>query len=210
MRRRTTVVLGLGLAAMIVLGPWAYASFRERHLRNFRPVRHGMLYRSGQLSLPGLKQVLREHGIRTVITLRGSDVVDKLPPDWAEEEYCRKEHIHYLRLPPRHWWDFDDAGRIPADENVQAFLKTIDNPDMHPILVHCFAGAHRTGAYCAIFRMEYDRWDNAAALEELHRCGYENLYREKDVLGYLSDYVPRWKRRAPTPTLPAPAFQTHQ
>jgi hypothetical protein len=44
----------------------------------------------------------------------------------------------------------------------------------------------------AIYRMEYDRWPTAAALEELRACGYSNLDDEWDILGYLEQYRPRW------------------
>jgi hypothetical protein len=43
--------------------------------------------------------------------------------------------------------------------------------------------------------MEFDHWDNQAALDELQQCGYDHLYSEWDVLGYLRNYVPRWKRQ---------------
>jgi protein tyrosine/serine phosphatase len=55
------------------------------------------------------------------------------------------------------------------------------------------AGIHRTGACVAIYRMEFDHWDNAAALDELRAGGYRHLDDEEDVLGYLENYRPRWK-----------------
>ena len=64
----------------------------------------------------------------------------------------------------------------------------MDNPDNYPVLIHCFAGIHRTGAFCAIYRMEYEGWTNAEAIEELRACGYSNLDDEWDILGYLEQY----------------------
>ena len=46
----------------------------------------------------------------------------------------------------------------------------------------------------AVYRMEVDHWDNAAALDELRMCGYRHLDDELDVLGYLENYRPRWKK----------------
>ena len=195
MRRFASIAFGLGIAVMIAVSPFAYRSLREHHLRNFRTVRPDVFYRSGQLSHTGLQLVIREYGIRTVITLRDADSRDQRPPDWAEEQYCRKMDIHHFRLPPRFWWDVGNTGAIPAEENVRTLLQVLDDPKYHPILIHCFAGSHRTGAYCAIFRMEFDRWDNQAALDELRQCGYVHVYEEKDVLGYLRNYQPRWKKQ---------------
>ena len=113
-------------------------------------------------------------------------------PDWAEEQYCAKEELYYFRLPPKAWWATD--GSVPAAENVRKFLEILDDPKYHPILIHCFAGTHRTGAYCAIYRMEYERWGNADAMQELFVAGYDNLFAEDDVSGFLEAYVPRWRR----------------
>ena len=61
----------------------------------------------------------------------------------------------------------------------------MSDPANYPVLVHCFAGIHRTGAYCAIYRMEFDHWTNDRAIDELKAHGYYNLPEEKDILGYL-------------------------
>jgi len=191
MRRLVQASAGVLLIAMIVGAPVWYYAYQRKHFRNFRTVRTGVLYRSGQLTRDGLKKVIREHSIRTVITLRAADDPSEMPPDWEEEEFCRKEEIYHFRLRPKCWWA--PEGDPPACENVRRFLEVLDDPKYHPVLVHCFAGSHRTGAYCAIFRMEYDRWDNDEALNEVFNAGYEHLYQEEDVLGFLQNYQPRWK-----------------
>ena len=68
----------------------------------------------------------------------------------------------------------------------------MDDSNRYPVLVHCFAGIHRTGAMVALYRMEYERWPTAEALDELRANGYRNLDDEWDVLGYLEQYRPRW------------------
>jgi protein tyrosine/serine phosphatase len=194
MRRIVRIILGLFIATLIVGGPPLYHLYTVRTYRNFRVVKPGVLYRSGQLRLAGLEQLIREHGIRTVVTLRDADVPGERPPDWAEEEYCRKEELYYYRLSPKTWWRTD--GRAAADENVEQFLRIIDDPKHYPILVHCFAGSHRTGAYCAIYRMEVEHMSNAEAMAELHAGGYTHLFEEEDIRGYLESYTPRWRRVA--------------
>ena len=103
-----------------------------------------MLYRSGQMRLPGLKRVVHDFGIRTVITLRDKAVSGSLPLDLAEENYCGKEEINYYRLPLLNWEAPD--GSAPVDENIRKFRDILNDPRNHPILVHCQAGIHRTGA----------------------------------------------------------------
>ncbi|HLW68951.1 MAG TPA: dual specificity protein phosphatase family protein [Gemmataceae bacterium] len=187
---------GLLIASLIAAGPPVYHVYLNRTYRNFRVVHPGLLYRSGQMSQAGLERIIHDYGIRTVITLRDADVPGQLPPDWEEEEYCRKEELWYFRLSPKHWWA--PEGEPPAAENVKQFLEIVDNPKYYPILIHCFAGTHRSGAYCAIYRMEFDHWSNEQALTELHSNGYDHLWEEDDVRGYLQNYEPRWRRQTST------------
>ncbi|HEX4590945.1 MAG TPA: protein-tyrosine phosphatase family protein, partial [Gemmataceae bacterium] len=110
-----------------------------------------------------------------------------------EEKFCHEQDIRYVRLRPREWWA-PPGQSVPAEIGLRKFLAVMDEPANYPVLVHCMAGIHRTGAYMAVYRMEADHWDNAAALDELRACGYKHLDDEWDVLGYLEAYRPRWKK----------------
>lgn len=195
MTRAFPWTMGTLVIGVLVGLPWGYASYRQKNLRNLRVVKPGVLYRSGQLSLVGLERAVHDYGIRTVVTLRDADVSGDLPPDWAEEDHCRELALKHVRITPRRW-ESPVGGPPPADQGVCAFLQVMDDPGNYPVLIHCFAGVHRTGAHVAIYRMEFDRWTNAEALEELRACGYRNLDDEWDVLGYLEQYRPRWWREA--------------
>jgi len=189
---RWKIGLAVALTAAIVIGlPLGHAHHRQAHLRNFKVVRPGVLYRSGQLSLDGLDRLIDAFGIRTVVSLRDSDDGHSPPPDAAEEAFCRKVDVHHVRIAPRSWWPEYD-GPPPAEQGVTTFLKVMDDPANYPVLVHCFAGVHRTGAMVAVYRMEFERWTNAEALQELRAGGYKNLDRELDVRTYLETYRPRW------------------
>jgi protein tyrosine/serine phosphatase len=65
----------------------------------------------------------------------------------------------------------------------------MSDPANHPVLVHCFAGIHRTGAFCALYRMEFDGWSNEQAVQEMKELGYADYHR--DVFAYLRRYQPR-------------------
>ena len=200
MARYFQVVFGFLVAALLVGAPLAYAFFLKANIRNFHEVREGILYRSGQMSLFGLKTVIHDHGIKTIITLRDAVYANDPPPDLAEEEFCRDQEIKYVRIPPRSWWA--PAGQVPADEGVRQFLEVMDNPDNYPVLIHCFGGIHRAGAFSAIYRMEYQHWTNAQAMAEMKTCGYNTLDDEWDISTYLEKYRPRWKGLPETPKTP--------
>lgn len=186
-------VLGLLLAALLIGGPIAYSRHWQREYRNFRIVDEGKFYRSGQMSLSALQRTIEEYGIRTVISLRFALREGDRPPDWQEEELCQKLGVRYLRIRPREWTR-DANGAVPSQEPVNQFFQIMDDRSVYPVLIHCFAGMHRTGAYCALYRMDYQHWSNADALDELKTLGYDNLDKEEDVRGYLEKYVPRRNR----------------
>jgi protein tyrosine/serine phosphatase len=156
----------------------------------------GVLYRAGQLSQAGLERVIQDYGIRTIITLRDANVPGMVPPDQAEETYCRSRGLNYVRITPRPWSVPTDAEEPPGMIGVRQFLATLDDASQHPVLIHCFAGMHRTGVHCAIYRMEYDRWSPTDAIGEMRHCGYTNIDHEDDVRGFLQSYRPRWQRQS--------------
>ena len=193
--RFSTFVLGFRLlvVAAFIAGPVVYATHQQKQMKNFRVVHEGVLYRSGQMSLDGVKRAIHEYGIRTIVSLRDARIPGNTPPDAAEQEYCTKLGLKYLRLPPCAW-EGEANEPAPVAENVQRFLEVMDNPNNYPVLVHCFAGTHRTGAYCAIYRVEYEKWTNSQAMDELKAQGYPHLEEEKDIFGFLSNYCRRTKQ----------------
>ena len=156
------VLIAVALAAV----PLGYSHVREKDFRNFRVVEDKVLYRSAQLSPGGLERVIHDYGIRTVVNFRDVEPGKWTePPDPWEDALCLKLGINYVRMPVRVW--AEDHGVVPAEENVKDFLKIMADRNNWPVLVHCFRGVHRTGSYCAIFRMEYQGWSNADAIHEL-------------------------------------------
>ena len=181
------IVLGL-----LVGVPWEYSVWRNRQYRNFHVVEDGVLYRSGQLPWEGLKRVIHDQRIKTIVTLRYAPSPDKPAPDQDEERECRAMGLHYFRLPYQPWTgpENDAADRaVPAEANIQQFLDIMKDPRNHPVLVHCFAGIHRTGAMCAVYRMEFDHWSPDQAMREMKELGYAAHHR--DVFKYLENYQPR-------------------
>jgi protein tyrosine/serine phosphatase len=201
MNRLVQWLFGLSILGMLVGGPIIYGLFIKANMRNFHQVRDGVLYRSGQMSIFGLRNVIHDYRIKTVVTLRDAYYPNDPPPDLAEEKYCRDQEINYVRIPPRSWWA--PAGEVPADEGIRQFLEVVDNPDNYPVLIHCFGGIHRAGAFTAIYRMEYEHWTNAEAMAEMKRCGYSTLDDEWDISTYLEKYRPRWQGTAESQASPS-------
>jgi tyrosine-protein phosphatase SIW14 len=198
--------LGVLLAMLLLVVPAGYAWYRAAEMRNFHVVREGVLYRSGQPTRSALKKTIRDYGIKTVITLRDGPYPGATPPDAAEEAYCRDQELTYCRISPSRWGSED--GSVPAEEGVRKFLEIMHNPENYPVLMHCFAGIHRSGIFVAIYHMEFDHLSNAQAIAELKAAGYTNLDEEWDVLEFLEKYRPSWRKDdSPVPTEPRPAIE---
>lgn len=126
-----------------------------RTLYNFGTVAEGRVYRSAQPSPWFLRWAVKNHGVRTLVNLRGRT------PGF-ESRFAAQNG---LRL-----FSFDlSASRPPTDEDVERFLAVLSNPEHHPILVHCRSGVDRTGYMLALYRMSEDGWSKEQALAEMRR-----------------------------------------
>jgi len=190
--KRTRGFLAAIAVALVVAVPLLYSSHRQTTLRNFHVVEDGVLYRSGQLSPDAFQRVLDEYGIKLVVTLRTSRNKDLPYPDAWEEKICADRKVKHVRLEPKVWGE-DEKGEVPADENVKKFLDLMDLRENHPVLVHCFAGIHRTGIMCAIFRMENHHWSPDRAIEEMRLRGFAPEDMHEHIEGYLRGYRVRHK-----------------
>lgn len=194
MRKYLPVGLAILLVVLMIAGPLYYKHWLDHESRNFHVVEEGVLYRSGQLPHERMQHVVQNYHIRTIVCLREGDKMD----DQAEESWAKDRGLRFVRIPPRQWWP-DANGKTPADESVEQFRKVMDDPANYPVLVHCFAGIHRTGTMCAVFRMDFQGWTNDEAMNEMRTFGYTMLDDHEDVLGYLTRY------HSPQPAKSVPA-----
>lgn len=193
MPSRRQFALAAVVLALVVGAPLVYSAHVNTHMRNFRVVEEGVLYRSGQLTPTGMDRVLTDYRIKTVVTLRAARQPGAKSPDEWEETMCAGRGVRHVRIVPR-VWGADEAGEIPAEQAVQEFLAVVDKKENHPVLVHCFAGIHRTGTMCAIFRMEYHGWTAERAMAEMQLYGFAPEDMHQHIAAYLRDYKPRAKK----------------
>jgi protein tyrosine phosphatase (PTP) superfamily phosphohydrolase (DUF442 family) len=127
------VVLGLAAAIATQVGTVFFG-------RNLHAVIPGQAYRSAQLSHDNLIDAVREHGIRTVINLRGTS----LDCDWYLDE-------------SRATCDADvgqeditlSAYRLPSPDELRRLVDVFDHAE-YPIIFHCRQGVDRTGLAAAL------------------------------------------------------------
>lgn len=110
---------------------------------NFRSVEEGRAYRSAQLDATTLNLVFDEHGIRTIVNLRGENEQDA----WYRNERAAAEKAGVTLVDIRM-----SAGQLPSRDALLLLYDTFQTAE-YPILIHCQSGADRTGAASAIWRM---------------------------------------------------------
>jgi protein tyrosine/serine phosphatase len=131
---------GLLLSPAVALGGWALGIQLSGNVHEVEP---SQLYRSGQLSGSFLNEVIDRYDIRTVINLRGRHP----GTEWYRDEMAiatRKGVTHIdIRMSANKEPDAATIGRL-----IEAF-KTAPRP----ILIHCEAGADRSGLASAIYEL---------------------------------------------------------
>lgn len=155
MRLLVIVLLTLSLGAQAELRArpvtWAQPILKSE-LRNFYLVEKGV-YRSKQ---PVNKHVgeLKSLGIKEVLNLRHTRSDRK---ELGEDNF----RLHQVVM---------DAGNV-SHEEVLLSLKIIKYRK-GPILVHCHHGADRTGVTMAAYRIIFNNWSKAEAIDEMSNGGY--------------------------------------
>lgn len=176
-----TSLWGLLLAAGgFFLIDQAVNQFRFKYLpKNVAVVREGTLYRSGQLEPKHFESTIEQFHIRTVIQLNPHE-----GNQW-EETIARKHGAELISvsMPGTGLGEAEDFDRV---------MKIVRDPARQPILVHCAAGANRTGMVSALFRMMEDHWVHEDAVREMQSRGFDGRV---DLPQYLKDVHGRLAER---------------
>lgn len=147
-------------AAVIALTVWFMVESAIPNLnpRRFGVVEEGVLYRSGVLPPAALASVIEDNDIRTVVDFGGH--IRGSRSEQREVDTTRALDVNYVYLPM--------YGDGTGDPNMYAqALRIVMDPANQPVLVHCSAGAERTGGLVAL----YEHLELGMTLDEAYqRC----------------------------------------
>lgn len=133
---------------------------------NFHEVSRGTVYRAAQMDGQDLVRWTQEHGIASVLNLRGRND----GADWYETERAVSERLGVVHI------DFAMSAQAElTDAEVRALVQVMrDAPK--PMLVHCRAGSDRTGIASALYLAGIEGRAEAEAEHQLSiRYGHVGL-----------------------------------
>ena len=175
---------GLGLAAEAV---------RVFLWTNRHAVIPGRVYRSAQLSDATLDRAIAEHGIRTVVNLRGT--CPDTPWYLAEARATAAADVNLEDVSL-------SAKRLPAPAEVRRLVEVLDGTE-YPILLHCQQGADRTGlAATMVLLLHTDATPARARRQLLPRYGHVSAGRTA-AIDRVFDFYETWLAARNEPHTPA-------
>jgi len=144
-------------------------------------VEKGLIYRSGQLSSSLVKRVLERHQIKVIVDLTGTMPDDR--DQGAEQKAATELGIEHMRFPLGGEGTGDIAnyaGAVTAIVDARRLGK--------PVLVHCAAGAQRTGGAIAFYRLLIEKKPPSFVVREMARYGWDPK-RNKVLLDYIDEHM---------------------
>jgi protein tyrosine/serine phosphatase len=119
-------------------------------------------------------KALAELGIKTII-----DLTDNSRE--YEQPAAEAAGLRYINIPM-----VDKS--YPSIEQVNEFLKVVDDPATGKFFLHCAGGRHRTGVMGAVYRFKYDNWNLEQALAEMDQYEFNSGFGHSKQRDFVKDY----------------------
>jgi protein tyrosine/serine phosphatase len=182
-RQKNSTVFVLIIVALVAGLIWLWEDLLEYRFvpRKLGIVLPGQIYRSGQISGGLIEEVLRRHQIGMVIKLNNYEAQNA--DHVAEKQAIQKLGIEYIT--------FNLAGDGTGD--VRSYVQAVEAIERArrsntPVLVHCAAGAQRTGGTVALWRHFIQGWDVPEIMDELKQYGWKP-HKNQALVEYLNQNI---------------------
>lgn len=176
--RPVVLVLMLGIA----LGGVALGTRNLWSAKRFGVVIPGLVYRSGQISRWVLPGTLKQNQIRVIVDLT------KWEPENRDQQFETKVSEEMGISHFRCGLNGDGTGDLNHFVAALQLLHDCEQRQL-PVLVHCAAGAQRTGAVVASYQLLFHQKNTREIVREMERFGF-NAARHWELLEYLDRNLP--------------------
>ena len=169
--------------------PWSRALFIDHAAlrlpwRNWGVVAPGRLYRSNHPLPFQLRAAVRDHGIRTLLNLRGHRL------DCGADLLSRREAARLGLVHADAPFESRGAPHKDRIERLAAMLSELPEP----ILIHCKSGADRTGLVAAIWLLLQGRAPAEAAAQLSWKHGHIAAARTGILDAFIAQYAAAWPK----------------
>ena len=131
-------------------------------------------------------KALAELGIKTII-----DLTDNSRE--YEQPAVEAAGLRYVNIPM-----VDKS--YPSIEQVNEFLKVVDDPETGKFFVHCAGGRHRTGVVGAIYRFTKDNWNLEQVMTEMEQYEFNSGFGHGKQKNFVKDYWQQFQTKQATAT----------
>lgn len=156
LKRRTFRFYSVWLFAVILLSAAGYI-VSVRVQGNFHPITPGEAYRSAQPDGDNLTKCVKSYGVRSVLNLRGRHMGE----GWYDDEMAAS-----AKLGLRHYDVALSASHELTETEVGQLLEIFKTAP-RPLLIHCQAGADRSGLVAAMWKVIVDKEPKEVAAKQL-------------------------------------------
>ena len=181
--RKSSLSIVATLTLVFTLSALSFAKGKESTFPNIKISNFGQMddnfYRGSRPKPEDFKN-LAALGIKTII-----DLTDNSKD--REEPAVEAAGMRYVNIPV-----VDKA--YPSAEQVNAFLKVVDDPTTGKFYVHCAGGRHRTGIMAAVYRFNHDHWNFDQAYAEMKEYDFYTSNGHEKQLEFVQDY---WQQFQP-------------
>jgi protein tyrosine/serine phosphatase len=155
-------------------------SSADRFLTNIRIKNFGKMddrfYRGAQPREDDYRD-LAALGIKTVIDLKND-------PAPYEKRNVEALGMRYINIP------MSDK-TYPRQEQIEQFLKIVNDPATGKFFVHCEGGRHRTGVMGAVYRFNFYHWNYDQVYREMKDYDFYTRFGHGEMKRFVEDY---WQR----------------
>jgi protein tyrosine/serine phosphatase len=141
---------------MPLLGAAIYA-YKIAEENNFHQITKGEAYRSAQMARDELEHYINVYHIKSILNLRGKE---------PNERWYKEEIKVSAEKAVKHYDMFLSAYNEPTAEEVRILIGLIKSAP-RPILIHCQAGADRSGLVAAMWKVIVDKESKSEAGKQL-------------------------------------------
>jgi protein tyrosine/serine phosphatase len=178
-KKKKFKVTGLIIGSIALVATAVYLYHVHVNYR-FMTITEGKVYKSGAMPPEKLTKVVQQHQIKTVIDLRQEEEKDAIDAEHAAMTAIGVRHVNI----PSH--------QAPLQATVDQYLAVMDDPDVFPVLIHCHHGVSRAVLFSALYRMEYEGWDNEKAQSATRFMTYKSSFDRGTRKGdFVLNYKPR-------------------